>query len=125
MKKDYFIGIGIFVIFMVFSVNAFKTSLSPYVSFAEAKSLEGRNIQIKGVLVRGYVSSGEGDNFRFVLRNEAGEEIFIAYQGGKPSGFEQGRNVVAIGKYHNGQFDAEKVLVKCPSKYERAQGSVR
>jgi cytochrome c-type biogenesis protein CcmE len=36
----------------------------------------------------------------------------------KPANFEDAVSIVAIGRYENGVFAAEKLLVKCPSKYQ-------
>ena len=121
MKRKYVIGIGMLAIFIFFSISTLKNSLSPYVSFAEAKSLEGRNIQIKGTLVSHSITENKGENFQFVLCNEVGEEVAVSYQGGEPYGFREADNIVAVGNYREGQFNATKVLVKCPSKYQKSQ----
>jgi len=122
MKKGYVMGICMLAIFTFFSISTLENSLSPYVSFAEAKSLEGKNIQIKGVLVSNSITTNEkGKSFQFVLCNEMGEEVPVSYQGGEPSGFRKAESIVVIGTYREGQFNATKVLVKCPSKYQKSQ----
>ena len=42
----------------------------------------------------------------------------ILYNGVKPGNFEQATEIVAIGQYQNGGFEADQLLVKCPSKYQ-------
>jgi cytochrome c-type biogenesis protein CcmE len=35
-----------------------------------------------------------------------------------PADFTKSEQVVVIGAYKNGQFIADKILMKCPSKYQ-------
>ena len=125
MKKRHGIGIAIIAIFIIFSAVSFKSSLTPYVTFAQAKTMTG-SVQVRGVLgAEQVVVSEDGQGIAFRLRDEKGQEALVVYKGTKPDGIEQATSIVAIGKYHNEQFIAEKLLVKCPSKYQSAQGSVK
>ena len=125
MKKRHGIGIAIIAIFIIFSAVSFKSSLTPYVTFAQAKTMTG-SVQVRGVLgAEQVVVSEDGQGIAFRLRDEKGQEALVVYKGTKPDGIEQATSIVAIGKYHNEQFIAEKLLVKCPSKYQTAQGSVK
>lgn len=125
MKRRHMIGIGVIVVFIAFSIFSFQSSLTPYVNFAQAKSLTG-SVQVRGTLVDQQVTVAEqGKVVRFVLRDEAGEEVPVSYRGTKPDNMEHATSVVAIGKYRSSHFEAEKLLVKCPSKYQSAQGSVK
>jgi cytochrome c-type biogenesis protein CcmE len=53
----------------------------------------------------------------FIIRDNSGE-LNVAYKGSKPGNLEQASHVVAVGRYHDGRFDAEQLIVKCPSKYQ-------
>jgi cytochrome c-type biogenesis protein CcmE len=44
--------------------------------------------------------------------------MMVVYDGAKPANFEQADQVVVIGRYENGLFVADQLLVKCPSKYQ-------
>ena len=46
------------------------------------------------------------------------EVIPVTYTDVKPANFEDAVSIVAIGRYENEKFKAEKLLVKCPSKYQ-------
>jgi cytochrome c-type biogenesis protein CcmE len=125
MKKRHLIGIGIIAIFIIFSAASFKSSLTPYVTFAQAEKMSG-SVQVRGVLVsEQVVLTDDGKGIKFKLRDEKGQEAVIVYKGSKPDGLEQAASIVAIVKYQNNQFTAEKLLVKCPSKYQSIQGSVK
>lgn len=125
MKRRHGIGIVIIAIFIIFSAFSFKSSLTPYVTFAQAKTMAG-SVQVRGVLVaEQVVTTEDGQGIKFKLRDEKGQESMVLYKGVKPDGIEQATSIVAIGKYQQDQFIAEKLLVKCPSKYQPAQGSVK
>jgi len=122
VKRRHIIGVLFIIAFVMFSFVAFQNSLTPYVSFAQAKTANG-TVQVRGVLASEKVTvTDSGKTVRFILRDEAGEQAPVIYTGAKPDGLEQAAGIVAVGKYQNGQFTAEKLLVKCPSKY---QGSVK
>ncbi len=113
------VGIVLVLASVLFGVTAFKKSLTPYISFADARK-SGAGAQVNGVLadpsaVRYDAATSE---LRFRLRDEKNEEMDVVYHGVKPMNFEQATNVVAIGTYTNGKFEADQLLVKCPSKYQ-------
>jgi cytochrome c-type biogenesis protein CcmE len=45
----------------------------------------------------------------------------VTYRGTRPANFKDAISIVAIGRYQDGRIDAEKLLVKCPSKYQGAE----
>ena len=123
MKRHHLISAAIIIAFLAFSGMAFRDSLTPYVNFSKAKTLSG-NVQVRGVLVSPQISvSGNNKIMEFALQDETGQVADIVYSGIKPDGLEQATSIVVIGKYQRGQFVAERLLIKCPSKYQR-QGSV-
>ena len=56
---------------------------------------------------------------------ETGETMLVRYKGIKPDNFDEAYHVVAIGKYTGDAFTADKLLIKCPSKYEAEKGKVQ
>lgn len=121
MNKHRVICLLIIVGFIAYSAFAFNDSVTPYVTFAQAKATQSA-VQVKGTLAGSQITqAGDGRSIRFMLRDDAGEEAAVVYRGVQPDGLEQATGIVAIGKYSGGEFLADKLLVKCPSKY---QGSV-
>ena len=122
MKQRHIIGLLMIIIFITYSAVTFSNSLTPYVTFEQAKKTNG-SVQVRGILAEGLVISLDGGKkIRFVLQDENGTTVPVIYSGAKPDNFEEATSIVAIGKYQDDQFLAEKLLVKCPSKY---QGSVK
>ncbi|MEN6386115.1 MAG: cytochrome c maturation protein CcmE [Veillonellales bacterium] len=120
MTKQHTISLFIIFSFLIFCAVTYTHSLSPYVSFAEARTTKG-TVQVKGTLSADNIAYlPESNQLRFRLRDDAGEEALIVYTGTKPEGLEHTASIVAIGRYQNNQFAADKLLIKCPSKYQRS-----
>jgi len=56
------------------------------------------------------------------MRDETGTVRKVRYNNPKPANFEEAEKVVVQGKSQNEVFVADNILVKCPSKYNDAQG---
>jgi len=111
-------GVVAIVGFVAFGAGAFKSNLTPYVSFSQARST-GDAVQVAGALVQGSDHYDEGtQSLQFVLQDDKGDTLAIAYKGLKPGNFNEAIQVVAIGRFDKGRLEAEKLLVKCPSKYQ-------
>jgi cytochrome c-type biogenesis protein CcmE len=120
MNKQRMVCLVIIAGFITYSVFIFQDSVTPYVTFAHARSVKN-TVQVKGSLVSPEITCIEnGKLSQFVLRDDAGEELSVVYRGNKPEGLEQAAGIVVIGKYNNGQFWADKLLVKCPTKYQES-----
>jgi cytochrome c-type biogenesis protein CcmE len=107
-------------------VTSFQKSVTPYISFAEARHTAGL-VQVNGVLAdKNYVMKPDEQFLEFRLKDARSEVMDVKYRGVIPGNFDQAVSVVAIGRYQGDHFEAEQLLVKCPSKYqaeaERQQG---
>ena len=61
------------------------------------------------------------EELSFDLVDAEGRRMPVSYRGIRPGNFKDAISIVAIGRYHEGRIDAEKLLVKCPSKYQGAE----
>jgi cytochrome c-type biogenesis protein CcmE len=126
MKKNrlYLFGILLLLAFAAFSFSTFTDSMTPYVSYEKARE-GGRMVQVAGALEKGsysYVSNSE--SLFFTLQDpKTKQTLRVRYKGLKPANFEDAISIVAIGNYDAGakEFEANKLLVKCPSKYQGAE----
>lgn len=112
----FIIGLGLMVV-AVFSLS--ENFMSPYVPFSEAISSPGKYVQVIGRLdKRAPVVHREGE-YSFTAIDKDGTKMSVTNRGTKPQNFEAAEQVVMLGKYKAGDklFEADKVLVKCPSKY--------
>ncbi len=121
MKKGYWIAAALTLAFVGFGLTAFQKTLTPYLSFDEAKKSRGV-VQVMGALDK---QSDRYDATReelsFDLLDDKGGRMPIVYRGIKPANFKDAISIVAIGRVHEGRIEAEKLLVKCPSKYQGAE----
>jgi cytochrome c-type biogenesis protein CcmE len=119
MKRAYWAGAILVLGFLALGLSTFSRSMNPYVSFAEAKE-SPRTVQVMGALAKGTSRYDAAKNtLLFTLYDEKTKEsIPVAYTDVKPANFEDAISIVAIGRYDKGVFAAEKLLVKCPSKYQ-------
>ena len=126
MKKNRFYVLGgvLLLAFVGFSFMAFKDSMTPYVSFERAREGD-RMVQVAGALEKGSSSyEAARESLFFTLKDpKTSETLRVRYEGLKPANFEDAISIVAIGRFdaQAKEFEADKLLVKCPSKYQGAE----
>ena len=117
MRTKYIIGGIIIITFTVWAGISFKSTLTPYVSIADAKH-SGKMVQVKGERLDSGRFDMEKNLFTFEIKDEHGEKLKVTYDGAKPGNFDQASHVVCVGKYTDGVFVAKELLINCPSKYQ-------
>jgi len=118
MNLKPILALALVVVAVAIGVSSFKKSVTPYISFAEARRSSGL-VQVNGVLAdKQYVMHQAEQYLSFRLRDGRGEVLPVEYRGVIPGNFDQATSIVAIGRYQDGKFEAEQLLVKCPSKYQ-------
>jgi cytochrome c-type biogenesis protein CcmE len=118
VNLKYVVAAGLVIAAAGVGVSSFRKTVTPYVGFAEARRSSGL-VQVNGVLAGKDYIVREGDQFlSFRLRDSRDEILEVHYKGVIPGNFDQATSVVAIGSYRDGHFEAEQLLVKCPSKYQ-------
>ena len=112
------LALALLVVAVGIGVSSFKKSVTPYISFQEARRASGL-VQVNGTLAdKQYVLKQESQFLSFRLKDDKGEVLPVEYKGVIPGNFDQATSIVAIGRYESGTFHAEQLLVKCPSKYQ-------
>ncbi|MGL4370584.1 MAG: cytochrome c maturation protein CcmE [Spirochaetota bacterium] len=92
----------------------------PYVPFTQAME-SGEYVQIIGKIDKEKGVSRQAGSIRFLLLDETAKSgMTVDYSAEQPLQLEQAEKIVVIGSYDkaNGLFNADKILTKCPSKYE-------
>ena len=127
MKKTHLFGIAIIGI-AIFIIISTAGDASTYVTFDQAQELasDGNNsrIHVVGKLKRdsqGEIIEVEPSpdklSFSFTLVDENNGEQKVFYNEPMPADFLRSEQVVVVGLFLGDQFVAEKILMKCPSKY--------
>lgn len=98
---------------------AFLAQASPYVTVAQARSMEANNLHVAGTLDEGTLfNDAKAGVVRFRLTDEKGETMSVVYHGHQPANMNQASQVVAVGGMRDGQFHARRLMLKCPTRYE-------
>jgi len=119
-------GIVVAAVIGLLIATSFSGSTSDYLSVAEVKALQpeqARNSRVAGAIVPDSVEWSTRDLLlTFQIEDETGQ-LSIAYHGPQPDMLVDAVEAVAIGKYDPAAqvFEAEELLMKCPSKYEEKQ----
>lgn len=119
-------GIFVAVVIGLLIATSFSGSATDYLTVAQVKALEpeqSRDSRVAGAIVPDSVSWNTRELLlNFVIEDETGQ-LPIVYHGPQPDMLVDAVEAVAIGKYDAAAhvFEAEELLMKCPSKYEEKQ----
>lgn len=120
MKTSFIVGGLLIAIFVAVGSVGLMKSITPYVTVTEAKKATS-TVQVKGALLKNKIGYDKSGSLLFSIRGDDGQEMKVVTQKPKPDNFIHATDVVVIGKYGDGIFHAESLIVKCPSKYQGAK----
>lgn len=91
---------------------------SKYTTFSEAKS-SGEVVHVVGSWAKELPSAydAQQDIFSFSMRDTTQALAQVKFHDPKPVNFETAEKVVVQGKFVGETFEAERIFMKCPSKY--------
>ena len=123
MKKIHIALIVLIAILLGVSISTVSES-GTYVSFKTAAEKPGSTYHIIGKvnLDKEFIYNPEKDAnvFGFYMTDTIGTEKKVLFNGTKPQDFEKAERIVVVGKMKGEEFIASQVLMKCPSKYNKA-----
>jgi cytochrome c-type biogenesis protein CcmE len=122
MKAKYIIGLVIILAFVAWGASSFMSTTIRYVSFEELPGTSG-TVQVMGEIDFDRVQfNNEQSRLEFEMTDpddsSHARRVRVVYAGVVPGNFEQATQVVVKGRYENDVFWADKMYVKCPSKYQ-------
>jgi cytochrome c-type biogenesis protein CcmE len=128
MKKTHIFIIVVIAIAVAIMIST-AGDASTYVTFDQAYSMasngDKKDIHVVGSLkkdasghVVGIQPGADMVSFSFLLIDESGKEQMVIHHQPMPPDFTRSEKVVVIGSYQGDTFIAEKILLKCPSKYQ-------
>ncbi|WP_143959549.1 cytochrome c maturation protein CcmE domain-containing protein [Litoribacter populi] len=129
MKKGHILGIGVIAIAIVIIITMMG-SASTYESFNTARTMaingNDKAIHVVGELKKNTTGNVVGievgedkTSFHFMMVDNDGVEQKVFYNEPVPADFHRSEQVVVIGSYKRDDlFVADKILMKCPSKYQ-------
>jgi cytochrome c-type biogenesis protein CcmE len=117
MKPATWLVIVIIVAALGYGASAFVHSVTPYVTFDEARHAAA-TVQVMGNLDKSSIRFGADKTIDFALTSKDGDKLPVSFAGTQPSDLKMASQVTAIGHYDGAVFRADNLLVKCPSKYQ-------
>jgi len=100
----------------------FVTNASPYLKIKEVSD-STNGVHVVGQIVPGTLQQDAlGKKVTFKLKDDTGT-MDVIYTGPPQSNLAEAPQVVVIGSRAEGTFSCDKMIVKCPSKYESKQGA--
>jgi cytochrome c-type biogenesis protein CcmE len=135
MKKSHIIGliiIGIAIFFIISTVG----DASTYVAFKDARLMategNGSSIHVVGKLVKGsdgqalglkYDPKVDPNSIEFLMTDTLNAQERVILNQPKPQDLEKSEMLVVVGKMNLEKkcFEADQVLLKCPSKYNNTE----
>lgn len=131
MKKTHIFGIIIIAVaVMIIIITA--GDASTYVTFSQAKKMSengnNKKIHVVGQLKKGIsgqvvelTPSEDMLSVSFTMIDNDGDEQRVYFNEPMPPDLEKSEQVVVIGSFHKNLFIADKILLKCPSKYQEEE----
>ncbi len=125
MKKSNIFAIIIIAVALA-AIVSMVGDFSSYQTFATAESKPGKEYQIIAKLdtitsPMIYDPVKDPNRFEFYAKDEAGVSRKVVFTGAKPQDFERSEKLTMTGKMESGEFQCNKILMKCPSKYKNDQ----
>lgn len=128
MKKSYIVAFLVIAAAIAIIIATAGES-STYVTFDQAYKMasngNSNSIHVVGELKKdangeiiGINPGADRVSFSFLLVDENGKEQEVYYNEPMPADFKRSEKVVVIGHYAADRFVADKILLKCPSKYQ-------
>jgi cytochrome c-type biogenesis protein CcmE len=134
MKKSHIIIIIVIASAVGILISTAEDA-SSYVSFSEAYQMASagnkKDIHVVGELKKnaageiiGIEEGADKVSFSFIMIDDKGKEQKVNYNQPMPADFTKSEKVVVIGTYNGDTFNASKILLKCPSKYQEKKVNV-
>lgn len=118
MNIKIVIAVVLLAVAVGIGLTSFQKTMTPYITFREARAANGM-VQVSGTLANKDYTLKEAEQYlKFQLKDLNGDVMPVVYRGTIPGNFDQAVSIVAIGEYRGDHFEADKLLVKCPSKYQ-------
>jgi cytochrome c-type biogenesis protein CcmE len=136
MKKTHIVGLVLIAVAIGIILTT-TADVSTYVGFDEAEKIAlndpNQKVHVVGKLKRDAQGKIMGLNFNavidanrleFLVEDSLGRENQVVYAAPKPQDFEKSEKIVLVGNMKADKiFYCDKILLKCPSKYQEGKVS--
>jgi len=135
MKKSHIIALGVIALAIIMIISTIGDA-STYASFKEAKEMAQNNnnasIHVVGELLKDsdgkpkgmkYEPAVDPNRFEFIMTDSLNNQELVVFNQPKPQDMDKSEKVVVVGKMdlQKNCFNADQILLKCPSKYNNGE----
>ncbi len=122
MKRTHIIGLILIAAGLGVVISQLANRMSKYEGFDSEYALSGKDFTVVGYLAEGkeivYDPEIDPNHFEFYLEDKGGIVKKVVLKEAMPRDFERSEEIVVTGRLEGEVFNAEKILLKCPSKYK-------
>lgn len=123
-RQRYWLGLVVILALGAYGFTAFNQSLATYThDFRDVARRSGELLQVPGVVDKqapqNYDTTAGTFEFTLLDVEKRADRLRVRSHRVKPANFDQASQVVCIGTFQNGVFEARQILVKCPSKEQQ------
>jgi len=129
-QVKFLIGGGLIALAIVYLIVAATRSTAAYFLTVEELYAKGDTIYDRNVRVSGRVTDAEPDFnardliLRFHVAGATGQTLPVLFNGPRPDQLRPDAEAILEGKFDGRIFNAQTILLKCPSKYEEEKGVI-
>ncbi len=114
-----------FVVFLGYQMVQATTSTGAYYMtvselFEQSSQIYGERVRVNGNVVEGTDDWNARElTLKFTIADETGDHLPIVFYGPRPDNFQRAASAIVEGELlEDGTFQANTLLLKCPSRYE-------
>lgn len=108
----------VLIVYSTFSTAAYYMTVSEV--NREVTTLVGQRVRVSGQVVDGSENwNAQEVTLRFAIHDDSGAQLPILFYGPRPDNFQRAAEAIVEGTLlADGSFQADTLLLKCPSRYE-------
>ena len=123
-KVKFIVGGVLIALAVVYLIYAGVSSNSAYFLtvdelYAKGDAMHNRTVRVAGMVDAETIDFNNRELIlAFDVTSETGERMPVVFNGPKPDQMREGAEAILEGKYNGQEFQAQSLLLKCPSRYE-------
>ncbi|MEM7342700.1 MAG: cytochrome c maturation protein CcmE [Chloroflexota bacterium] len=123
-KTKFVVGgvvIALAIVYLIFT--GVQSTASYFLTIDElyekGEAMENRTVRVAGLVDAETIDFNNRDlTLKFDVTSDTGERLAVVFNGPKPDQMREGADAILEGHYNGDTFEADSLLLKCPSRYE-------
>lgn len=126
-KIKFMVGGAMIALAVVYLIYTGIQSTSAYFLtvdelYAKGETMHNRTVRVAGDVDANTIDFNNRDLIlTFDVTSDTGERMNVIFNGPKPDQMREGAEAILEGKYDGDTFNAQTLLLKCPSRYEEGE----